>query len=334
MCTISESPSALSRISQVVDPIVKRPPLIMMLGGASRSMGTGTATGRLPRKKRPVPHCASLEQLQVLLTGVGELQEDHCHRHPLDAPPPPRPLKRRRASNPPDSAVAPAAGAAVVTTAAAASASHAADTTNGRDSCSSSTTTGRKKAVRICEASNRSHEPPAAIVPARAQNEDGDGAAALGCHGDGEPSGDGDSAQRWYQPSDYARFREAAVQQLSAWMSSNSDSGGGNGGGPRRTAIPRGLEPLYHRVVLKSTKQRQLYASLIVWKHRVLVHRRQNGCGASDTTPATVMVEDVVRALSEPLTEPDRVRAYRMATPTATTTISRGCQAVTRSDDE
>jgi hypothetical protein len=183
----------------------------------------------------------------------------------------------------------------------------------------------QKKSVRICEASNQVH-----VLDA---SQEGD------C--------DNDTITRWYQPSDYAQFRAAAIKQLSAWMSSSDSKNDDKGSVP----IPRGLEPLYHRVVLQSSKQRQMYASLIVWKHRVLVHRRQQqqqkqhkeqegddsqGAPTSASTRAAeyVAVEDAVRELSEPLTEPDRIRAYRMAAmKTAVTTASvlvRGSCSVDR----
>jgi hypothetical protein len=216
--------------------------------------------------------------------------------------------------------------------------------TNGSSAASSSQR--RKKTVRICEASNRVH----ACVVDNANddsNDDDDGTAAAAA-----------AAARWYQPSDYAQFRAAAVRQLSAWMSAasshskgsssscdssgsssrssdssgSSDSSADASANPTPTPIPRGLEPLYHRAVLQSSKQRQMYSSLIVWKHRVLAHRhrhqrsrqghendRAGACcsvlvsAEPGALPAAPQVEVAIRELSEPLTEPDRVRAYRMA---------------------
>jgi hypothetical protein len=173
----------------------------------------------------------------------------------------------------------------------------------------------QKKSVRICEASNQVH-----VLDA---SQEGD------C--------DSDTTTRWYQPTDYAQFRAAAIKQLSVWMSSSDSKNDDKGS----ALIPRGLEPLYHRAVLQSSKQRQMYASLIVWKHRVLVHRRQQQQqqqqqqqkqaeqhhDAKDSEGAPTSVEDAVRELSEPLTEPDRIRAYRMAAMTTTATTSAASTA-------
>jgi hypothetical protein len=315
MCTVTESPSSvsssltlLSLPVSVLAPIVIitcPPSLRTMLGcsgavvGKTAAASAASAVRRLPRKKRPVViHgcCSSTEPVTELLPDAIELPEQY-----------PRPSKRSR--------------------------------TGARSSTSSYRRPGGKKSVRICEASNQVH-----VLDACSRGDDGDN-----LDGDCRDSDDDSTTAiaRWYQPSDYAQFRAAAIKQLSAWMSSNHRSESENDDDDKGSAppLPRGLEPLYHRAVLQSSKQRQMYASLIVWKHRVLVHRRQQqqqqqqqqaeqqhdakdseGAPSSASTRAAeyVAVEDAVRELSEPLTEPDRIRAYRMAamTTTAATTMT------------